>query len=119
MENMIVLYGIKNCDTVRKARAFLDAHDTSYRFHDFRQDGIDTETILSWCHINSWEALLNKGGTTWRKLSKSEQESVCDAQSAAELMTQNPTLIKRPILAAGDTVIVGFNPEIYQQIGEL
>ena len=109
---MMILYGIKNCDTVKKARRWLEANDVDYNFHDFRADGLDQATIESWLKTVSWEVLLNKRGTTWRKLEDQRKEQL-DEAIAVELMLANPTLIKRPVVTANDDCLVGFKETDY------
>ena len=108
----MVLYGIKNCDTVKKARRWLDANDVAFTFHDFRADGLDQSTIETWLKKVSWEILLNKRGTTWRKLEDPRKEQL-DEAIAVELILANPTLIKRPVVAFNDDCFVGFKEADY------
>jgi Spx/MgsR family transcriptional regulator len=112
---MITLYGIKNCDTVRKARRWLDANSVDFQFHDFRADGLDETTINTWLKTISWEILLNKRGTTWRKLEDPRKDQL-DQATAIELILENPTLIKRPILIRGEKISVGFSETKYTEI---
>ena len=107
---MITIYGIKNCDTCAKARKWLTAEGIEHRFHDFRVDGLDQETVAGWAAELGWEVLLNRRGTTWRKLPDAEREDV-DGNSAAKLMTDNPTLIKRPVFDLGPSRVVGFTDD--------
>jgi arsenate reductase (glutaredoxin) len=108
----MILYGIKNCDTVKKARRWLEANDVAYTFHDFRADGLDQSTIETWLKKVSWEILLNKRGTTWRKLEDPRKEQL-DEALAVELMLANPTLIKRPVMTRNDDCVVGFKEADY------
>lgn len=108
----MILYGIKNCDTVRKARRWLDANDVVFQFHDFRADGLDQSTIESWLASVSWEVLLNKRGTTWRKLDDPRKDQL-DQATAIALMLENPTLIKRPVLSVDSNCKVGFKEADY------
>ncbi len=110
---MVVLYGIKNCDTVKKARRWLDAHGIAYRFHDVRADGLEEKRLAHWLKHSDWESLLNRRGTRWRGLSAAERESVTDAAGASSLMLCHPTLIKRPVLEYEGGVRVGFNEADY------
>lgn len=104
------LYGIRNCDTVKKARAWLDDAGINYDFHDFKKDGLD-ETLLSrWEQQVGWEVLLNKRGTTWRKLPDEVRDNI-DAQSAHQVMLDNPSIIKRPVVELGDQLSVGFKAD--------
>ncbi|MFN2348826.1 MAG: ArsC family reductase [Thioalkalivibrio sp.] len=111
---MTTLYGIKNCDTVKKARKWLDEHGVDYRFHDFRADGLEAKQLDAWIRAVGWETLLNRRGTTWRKLAEDVREGI-DKQRAAALMLEQPTLIKRPVVEHGKQVIVGFDLDTYQR----
>jgi arsenate reductase len=108
----MILFGIKNCDTVKKARRWLEANDIAFEFHDFRKDGLEQSTIESWLEIVSWEVLLNKRGTTWRKLEDPRKDSLTQ-NIAVELMLANPTLIKRPVVSVNNDCLVGFNEADY------
>ena len=110
---MYTLYGIKNCDTVKKARKWLESNDVNYQFHDFRVDGLTAEMIEQWFTAVGWEKLLNKRSTTWRQLDDAQKENI-NEQSAASLLLNNPTLIKRPVLDNEITILVGFSEESYQ-----
>lgn len=114
------IFGIKNCDTMKKARAWLDAHQIAYEFHDYRQDSADTELLSEFARHIDWTQLLNKRGTTWRQLDKTEQDAVTDAQSAIRLMSEKPALIKRPVLVSADgRYRLGFKADDYQQFFSL
>jgi arsenate reductase len=106
------LYGIRNCDTMKKARAWLDAHGVAYAFHDYKVAGIDAARLDDWIGRVGWEILLNRAGTTFRKLPEAERGDI-DAAKAAALMLAQPSMIKRPLLDAGDALLVGFKPERY------
>jgi len=106
----IVLYGISNCDTVKKARAWLADQGLAYEFHDFKKQGVPAQRLDSWLARCGWEQLLNRKGTTWRKLDTNIQESVRDAPSAKALMQSHPSVIKRPVLDWGAEITVGFDP---------
>lgn len=106
----MIVYGIKNCDTVKKARKWLDGQGMAYSFHDFRADGLDSKTLNGFLKGADWQVLLNKRGTTFRQLSDKDKQ-VDDARTAAKLMLAHPTLIKRPVITAGKQVIVGFGAE--------
>jgi arsenate reductase len=108
------LYGIKNCDTIKRARAWLDARGVEYTFHDYKSAGIDRPRLERWCGEAGWETLLNRAGTTFRKLPESERAHV-DRSAALRLMLAQPSLIKRPVLEIGSRVIVGFTPAVYDQ----
>ncbi|MEJ2644019.1 MAG: ArsC family reductase [Gammaproteobacteria bacterium] len=112
---MVTLYGIANCDKVRAARRWLDAHHIDYRFHDFRKDGVDDGRLSAWSQTLGWEALLNRRGTTWRQLPPQDREGV-DAQKAVALMTAHPALIKRPVLDLNGSLHVGFRDKEYEQL---
>ncbi|MCU1715809.1 ArsC family reductase [Pseudomonas sp. 5P_3.1_Bac2] len=107
-----VLYGIKACDTMKKARTWLDEHGKSYSFHDYKVSGIDRENLEKWCTEHGWETILNRAGTTFRKLDE-VQKSDLDQSKAIALMLAQPSMIKRPVLALGSKTLVGFKPERY------
>ena len=111
---MTTIFGIKNCDTMRKAFAWLDGHGVQYEFHDYKDSGIDLARLKSWSQQVGWETLLNTRGTTWRKLSPAQQAHLDEAK-ALRLMSQNPSLIKRPVIEHGDALMVGFIPERYYE----
>jgi arsenate reductase len=104
------LYGIKNCDTVKKARKWLDEQGIDYEFHDFKKDGLQSELLFRWEQAVGWETLLNRRGTTWRKLPEDVRDTI-DAQSAHEIMLENPSIIKRPVFENGGDVRVGFSAD--------
>lgn len=104
------LYGIKNCDTVKKARKWLDEHGVDYQFHDFKKDGLHEELLSRWESAVGWETLLNRRGTTWRKLPEEVRDTI-SAQSARAIMLDNPSIIKRPVVESGDDVRVGFSAD--------
>jgi len=108
----VTLYGIKNCDTMKKARAWLDAQGVEYAFHDYKTAGIDRKRLEDWCAELGWETVLNRAGTTFRKLPDAEKE-VSDAGKAVALMLAQPSMIKRPVLDLGPRRLVGFKPEVY------
>lgn len=108
--NAITLYGIANCDTVRKARNWLEARGIAHAFHDLRRQGLPEATLDRWIHRLGWEALLNRRGTTWRQLPAAQQAAVVDATSARMLMLAQVTVIKRPVIEWPDTVTAGFDP---------
>ena len=113
--DVITLYGIKNCDTMKKARRWLDDNGVAYRFHDYRVDGLDRRQLRRWVDELGWETLLNRRGTTWRALPEPVRETL-DAAGAVKLMLDNPAVIKRPLLDTGKRRLVGFDPEIYRQL---
>ncbi len=106
------LYGIRNCDTMKKARAWLDAHGVAYAFHDYKVAGIDAARLEDWIGRVGWEILLNRAGTTFRKLPEADRADI-DAAKATALMLAQPSMIKRPVLDTGDALLVGFKPERY------
>ena len=108
---MVTLYGIPNCDTVKKARVWLTEHGVDYQFHDFKKQGVPPAPLAAWIATLGWEKLLNRKGTTWRKLDASTQAAVVDASSAAALMQTQPSSIKRPVVvwASPQDVTVGFD----------
>ena len=109
----ITIYGIKNCDTMKKARAWLDKHGVDYSFHDYKTAGIDKDRLLRWSKSVGWETLLNKAGTTFRKLPDAEKENLTEKKAMA-LMLAQPSMIKRPVLDTGGKLLVGFKPDIYE-----
>ena len=108
----ITLYGIRSCDTMKKARGWLDAHEVAYRFHDYKTDGIDRATLARWCSLRGWEAVLNRAGTTFRKLDDADRAELTEARAIA-LMLAQPSMIKRPVAELDKALLIGFNPEIY------
>ena len=108
-----VLYGIKACDTMKKARTWLDEHQVDYAFHDYKSVGIDRANLEKWCNEHGWQTILNRAGTTFRKLDDAQKADL-DQAKAIELMLAQPSMIKRPILDLGDKTLVGFNPDNYQ-----
>jgi len=107
------IYGIKNCDTMKKARAWLDAQGIQYSFHDYKVAGISDERLRSWIAQVGWETLLNRSGTTFRKLPESQKTGLTESK-AVKLMLAQPSLIKRPVLEIGSRLLVGFKPEAYK-----
>ena len=111
----ITIYGIKNCETMKKARAWLDRHGVDYSFHDYKTAGIEREQLERWCKKVGWETLLNRAGTTFRKLPDKEKTGL-NAQKAVALMLAQPSMIKRPVLDLGaGKLLVGFAPEQYDK----
>ena len=108
----LTLYGIRSCDTMKRARGWLDAHAIAYEFHDYKTAGIDRERLAQWVAEQGWETVLNRAGTTFRKLPEAERADL-DADRAIALMLAQPSMIKRPVLDLGDRRIVGFKPEVY------
>ena len=110
---MIILYGIPNCDTVKKARAWLTGQGLAYSFHDFKKVGVPPERLAAWEDALGWQKLLNRQGTTWRKLDAAVQSGVTDAASAQALMQAQPSVIKRPVVEWGHDTTVGFDAEAW------
>jgi arsenate reductase (glutaredoxin) len=106
------IYGIKNCDTMKKARGWLDSHGVAYDFHDYKTEGVDKEKLKRWCDELGWETLLNRAGTTFRKLPDGDKEGLNESKAIA-LMLAQPSMIKRPVLDLGDKLLVGFKLETY------
>ena len=111
----ITLYGISNCDTMKKARAWLDGHGIAYEFHDYGKSGIDRPRLERWAAAVGWETLLNRAGTTYRKLPEGEKTAL-DMRRAIDLMLAQPSMIKRPLLTTGPRVVVGFTPQSYASL---
>lgn len=112
-QRKIVIYGIKNCDTMTKARKWLDSRGVAYAFHDYRVEGLDRGRLKEWAKALGWEKLLNKSSATFRGLPDAAKKDLTEAKALA-LMVENPTMIKRPVLDIGGAVLVGFKPETYQ-----
>ena len=110
---MTTIYGIKNCDTMKRAFAWLKSHDIDYAFHDYKKSGVTAQMLEAWASRVGWEKLLNTRGTTWRKLDEKDRAGV-DAKKAIDLMQQQPSLIKRPVLAHGKSLLVGFDEGAYE-----
>ena len=108
----ITLYGIPNCDTVKKARVYLDGRGIAYNFHDYKKAGIEAADLKRWAKEAGWEKLLNKAGTTFKKLADADKADIDEAK-AIDLMLANPSMIKRPVVEGGKTLLVGFRPAIY------
>jgi Spx/MgsR family transcriptional regulator len=109
------MYGIRNCDTVKKARAWLDAQGVEYRFHDYKVAGVDVAQLNRWCKELGWEALLNRAGTTFRKLADADKEDLSEEKARA-LMLAQPSMIKRPVVELPGRLVVGFKPELYKTL---
>jgi arsenate reductase len=113
MTNGVTIYGIKNCETMNKARAWLDKHGVGYAFHDYKTAGIDRERLERWSKKVGWETLLNRAGMTFRKLPEKEKAGISEKKAIA-LMLAQPSMIKRPVLdLGGGKLVVGFEPELY------
>jgi arsenate reductase len=108
----VTIYGIKNCDTMKKARAWLDKHAVAYDFHDYKAQGVEASQVEAWSKQVGWETLLNRSGTTFRQLADYEKTALNEKKAVA-LMAAMPTMIKRPVLDLGNRIIVGFKPDTY------
>lgn len=111
----ITIYGIKNCDTMKKARRWLEARGVEHEFHDYKAMGIERARLERWCRELGWETLLNRAGTTFRKLPEADKQAL-DARKAVSLMLAQPSLIKRPVLDVDGRLWVGFKPELYADV---
>ena len=111
----ITLYGIPNCDTMKKARKWLEAHGIDYQFHDFKKQGLDEKVLRAWVKELGWETLLNRRGMMWRKLDEETKASI-DEKSAIRVMLETPSIIKRPVLDTGNKRYVGFSDNLYAEI---
>lgn len=110
----VTLYGIPNCDTVKKARAWLDAEGVAYAFHDYKKAGADPDLLRQWVAEHGWETVLNQAGTTFRKLPDAQKRGL-DSEKAVALMAAQPSMIKRPVLALGGRTLIGFRPEAWRE----
>ncbi|NGN40427.1 ArsC family reductase [Mesorhizobium sp. CGMCC 1.15528] len=111
----VTIYGIKNCDTMKKARTWLESHGVAYRFHDYKSEGLDRALLASWCKELGWEVLLNRAGTTFRALAEGDKQDL-DTEKAMALMLAQPSMVKRPVLDVGGKLLVGFKPERYAEM---
>ena len=111
---MLILFGIKNCDSVKKARKWLDSYDIQYKYHDFRQDGIDRHKLEIWINTLGWESVLNRRSTSWKALDLKMKEQL-DNQRAIELILKYPTLVKRPVIESSNILLVGFKLAEYAE----
>ncbi|GGP19604.1 arsenate reductase [Silvimonas iriomotensis] len=110
------LYGIPNCDTVKKARTWLSEQGHDYAWHDFKKNGVSHELLAGWIAQTGWEPLVNRQGTTWRKLDDATKAGVVDAESAIAVMLAQPSVIKRPVLERNGQITVGYKPELYENL---
>jgi arsenate reductase (glutaredoxin) len=110
----ITLYGIPNCDTVKKARVWLDEKGIAYTFHDYKKAGADAAKLAAWCDVVGWETVLNRAGTTFKKLADSDKADLTQAKAIA-LMLAQPSMIKRPMVEYAGEILVGFKPDIYEK----
>ena len=114
MAKTVTIYGIKNCDTMKKARAWLDGRGVAYDFHDYKTAGIERSALEGWAREAGWETLLNRAGTTFRKLPEKDRDGLTEKKAIA-LMVDQPSMIKRPVLEVGGKLLVGFKPEQYEK----
>jgi len=113
----MIVYGIPNCNTVKKARTWLSDQGITFEFHDFKKQGISSEKLHEWCTAFGWERVLNKKGTTWRKLSPEQQVSITDEDTAVALLMENTSAVKRPVIEMdGKPVLIGFDEEHYNSL---
>jgi len=112
---MCDLYGIPNCDTMKKARNWLDAHGVTYTFHNYKKEGVSVDLLATWADKVDWQLLLNRRGLTWRKLPDQHKTGI-ERESALKLMSENPSMIKRPVLVVGESVAVGFSEVSYSEL---
>lgn len=108
-----IVYGIPNCDSVKKARKWLDAHSIDYQFHDYKKQGITSEKLISWSDVLGWDALLNRRGTTWRKLDEAEKTDIGESK-AISLMAKHTSMIKRPVIEHANGLLLGFDEVAYE-----
>jgi arsenate reductase len=113
---MLTLFGIRNCDTMKKAWSWLDTHQVAYTFHDYKKSGVERATLERWADTIGWEALLNRAGTTFRKLPDADKADLT-RDKAIDLMIAQPSMIKRPVLENGATLLAGFKPDAYLAAG--
>ena len=116
---MLTLYGIPNCDTVKKARLWLDTRGVIFSFHDFKKDGVNAELLTDWLKQSPWEKLVNRAGMTWRNLPDTSKADIHDDASALALMLEKPSVIKRPVITIdGEIAAIGFSEDSYQQFAQ-
>jgi arsenate reductase len=113
MPMALTLYGIRNCDTVKKARAWLDSHGVEYRFHDYKVNGVEQQLLEDWCREIGWESVLNRKGTTYRKLDPALTQNL-NAKAAIALMLAHPSAIRRPLVTGAGPLMIGFDPDEYE-----
>jgi arsenate reductase len=113
MAQAVHLHGIRNCDTMKKARAWLDAHEVAYTFHDYKVEGVSRADLETWCRVLGWETVLNRAGTTFKALPEASKSGLTQDR-AIELMLAQPSMIKRPMLVSGAKVMAGFKPAAYE-----
>lgn len=113
---MIILYGIPNCDSTRKAEKWLQAHAITYRLHNYKEQGITSQKLKQWCSKAGWQIIFNKRSSTWKQVMKAYEGLVNNQAEAIQIMQQHHSIIKRPIIEAGEQLIVGFDEKQYQQL---
>ncbi len=114
--NKVILYGIPNCDTTKKAITWLQKNKINFLFHNYKLQGINKEKLEDWCNNQGWETIFNKRSTTWRELPKTEQQKVINQPAAIKVMLANNSIIKRPVVEAGNKLIVGINEAAYKKL---
>ncbi len=114
---MVTIYGIKNCTTMKKAFAWCEVHGIEYVFHDYKKQGVSRDHLFLWCENLGWKALVNTRGTTWRRLTP-EQQAITTTDEAVALMLENPSLIKRPVVETGAQLLVGFDPQLFENFAK-
>jgi arsenate reductase (glutaredoxin) len=110
----VIIYGIPNCDTTKKAMAWLSKNNIAFTFHDYKQQGIAKQKLEDWCNKSGWENIFNKRSTTWRELSKAEQEKVINQATAIKIMINNNSIIKRPVIENDGNLLIGFKEDKYK-----
>lgn len=113
---MVKIYGIKNCSTVKKALDWLKSNEIAFEFYDFKKEGVSSASLAAWAESQGWEKLINKKGTTWRKLGPAAQESIGNPEDAFRLLAEHTSLIKRPVVEFQDQVLLGFDEAAYSQL---
>lgn len=116
LKGLVIIYGIPNCDTTKKAKEWFNKNDIAFTFHDYKLQGIRKEKLNEWCHLKGWDAIFNKRSTTWRELPEAEQSKVINEQAAIKVMLANNSIIKRPVIEHNDKIIVGFDEAAYEQM---
>ncbi len=112
-DTLVHLYGIKNCDTMKKALNWVAEHGVEHQFHDYKKEGVDRSKLVAWCKIVGWKSLINVKGTTWKKLTPEQQNVTAQGQAVA-LMLENPSLIRRPVVEVKGQLLVGFDPMMFE-----
>jgi arsenate reductase (glutaredoxin) len=111
----VIIYGIPNCDTTKKAMAWLSKNNIAFTFHDYKQQGIAKQKLEDWCNKSGWENIFNKRSTTWRELSKAEQDKISNQAAAIKTMIDNKSIIKRPVIENGGNLLIGFKEDEYKK----